>query len=177
MNPGQLTDIIIKVRKRILLKINVGLLLFKQSCTYMPIKYFIWYVIVAGWQETFRSAASRLAGDFQVSASRLAADLKVSCQPAGRRPRLLKTNTMTTFYDILINTILHPWHQDHMPFIAPFTHNYNYVPAMFLRSSPQLCRKDIFSPYIQYISDLIIPGLVTNGTAKICCLGLILALF
>ena len=27
------------------------------------------------------------------------------------------------------------------------------------------------------ISDLIIPGLVTNGTAKICCLGLILALF
>ena len=25
-------------------------------------------------------------------------------------------------------------------------------------------------------SDLIIPGLVTNGTAKICCLGLILAL-
>ena len=26
-------------------------------------------------------------------------------------------------------------------------------------------------------SDLIIPGLVTNGTAKICCLGLILALF
>ena len=26
-------------------------------------------------------------------------------------------------------------------------------------------------------SDLIIPGLVTNGTAKICCRGLILALF
>ena len=42
-------------------------------------------VIVAGWQETFRSTASRLAGDFRVSASRLAADLKVSCQPAGRR--------------------------------------------------------------------------------------------
>ena len=31
-------------------------------------------VILAGWQETFRSTASRLA-----------ADLKVSCQPAGRR--------------------------------------------------------------------------------------------
>ena len=28
-----------------------------------------------------------------------------------------------------------------------------------------------------YSSDLIIPGLVTNGTAKICCLGLILTLF
>ena len=26
-------------------------------------------------------------------------------------------------------------------------------------------------------SDLIIPGLVTNGIAKICCRGLILALF
>ena len=78
----------IQVRKRKLLKINVGWLLFKQSCTNMPIKYFIWYVIVAGWQETFRSAASRLAGDFWVCASRLAADLKVSCQPAGRRPRL-----------------------------------------------------------------------------------------
>ena len=42
-------------------------------------------VIVAGWQETFRSTASRLAGDFCISASRLAAGLKVSCQPAGRR--------------------------------------------------------------------------------------------
>ena len=42
-------------------------------------------VIVASWQETFRSTARRLAGDFWVSASRLAADLKVSCQPAGRR--------------------------------------------------------------------------------------------
>ena len=27
------------------------------------------------------------------------------------------------------------------------------------------------------ILDLVIPGLVTNGTAKICCLGLILVLF
>ena len=35
-------------------------------------------VILAGWQETFRSTASRLA-----------ADLKVSCQPAGRRHFLL----------------------------------------------------------------------------------------
>ena len=51
----------------------------------LSIKYVIWYVIVAGWQETFRSAASWLAGDFWVSANRLAADLKVSCQPAGRR--------------------------------------------------------------------------------------------
>ena len=47
-------------------------------------------LLPASWQETLRSAASRLAGDFQVSASRLAADLKVSCQPAGRRPGLLK---------------------------------------------------------------------------------------
>ena len=30
---------------------------------------------------------------------------------------------------------------------------------------------------VHVISDLIIPRLVTNGTAKICCLGLILALF
>ena len=30
---------------------------------------------------------------------------------------------------------------------------------------------------IGIISDLIMPGLVTNGTAKICCRGLILALF
>ena len=37
--------------------------------------------------------------------------------------------------------------------------------------SPDSC------PYNAYSSDLIIPGLVTNGTAKICCLGLILALF
>ena len=43
---------------------------------------------IAGWQETFRSPASRLAGDFSASASRLAGDQKVSCQPAGRRPRL-----------------------------------------------------------------------------------------
>ena len=35
-------------------------------------------VILAGWQETFRSTASRLA-----------ADLKVSCQPAGRRHFLI----------------------------------------------------------------------------------------
>ena len=28
-----------------------------------------------------------------------------------------------------------------------------------------------------YGSDLIIPGLATNGNAKICCLDLILALF
>ena len=39
---------------------------------------------------------------------------------------------MTTFYDILINTILYPWQQDHMPFIAPFTHTvkgHNYSPS------------------------------------------------
>ena len=30
--------------------------------------------------------------------------------------------------------------------------------------------------YIHFTSDLIIPGPVTNGTAKICCLGLSLAL-
>ena len=42
-------------------------------------------LLPAGWQESFRSTASQLAGDFWVSASRLAADLKVSCQPAGRR--------------------------------------------------------------------------------------------
>ena len=42
---------------------------------------------------------------------------------------------------------------------------------------------DIHSPgiFIHHdiyaFSDLIIPGLVTNGTAKICCLGLILAPF
>ena len=30
---------------------------------------------------------------------------------------------------------------------------------------------------LHMISDLIIPGLVINGTAKICCRGLILVLF
>ena len=30
---------------------------------------------------------------------------------------------------------------------------------------------------LSYDSDLIIPGLVTDGNAKICCRGLILALF
>ena len=92
MKSGQLTDII-KVRKRKLLKIDLGLLLFKQSCIYRPVKYFIWYVTVAGWQKIFRFAASRQTGDFRISASRLAADLKVSCQSAGRRPRL-NSNTL-----------------------------------------------------------------------------------
>ena len=40
-------------------------------------------VIVAGRQETFRSTASRPAGDFRAGASQLAADLKVSWQLAG----------------------------------------------------------------------------------------------
>ena len=31
--------------------------------------------------------------------------------------------------------------------------------------------------FLTFTSDLVIPGLVTNGTAKICCLGLILVLF
>ena len=39
-------------------------------------------LLPAGWQETFRSAASRLALTQKSPASRLAADLKVSCQPA-----------------------------------------------------------------------------------------------
>ena len=34
-----------------------------------------------------------------------------------------------------------------------------------------------FKNAVTIASDLIIPGLVTNGTAKICCRGLILALF
>ena len=42
----------------------------------------------AGWQETFRSPASRLAGDFSASDSRLVGDQKVSCLPAGRTPHL-----------------------------------------------------------------------------------------
>ena len=45
-------------------------------------------ISIAGWQENFRSPASRLTGDFNTSDSRLAGDQKVSCQPAGRRPRL-----------------------------------------------------------------------------------------
>ena len=40
----------------------------------LSLNYVIWYVIVADWQENFRSAASRLAGDFWDSASRLARD-------------------------------------------------------------------------------------------------------
>ena len=43
-------------------------------------------VIVAGWQETFRSTASRLA------------DLTVSCQPAGRRHFLKKLHL---FFSVL----------------------------------------------------------------------------
>ena len=39
-------------------------------------------LLPVGWQETFRSAASRLAQTQKSPASRLAADLKVSCQPA-----------------------------------------------------------------------------------------------
>ena len=35
----------------------------------------------------------------------------------------------------------------------------------------------VFIVRLSSTSDLIIPGLVTNGTAKICCLGLVLALF
>ena len=36
---------------------------------------------------------------------------------------------------------------------------------------------DFLLALILHFSDLIIPGLVTNGTAKICCRGLILVLF
>ena len=36
----------IQVRKRKLLKINVVLLLFKQNCTYMPIKYCLFYMLL-----------------------------------------------------------------------------------------------------------------------------------
>ena len=48
-------------------------------------------VIVAGWQETFRSTASRLA-----------ADLKVSCQPAGRRHFLKKNKQVKTKSQVYI---------------------------------------------------------------------------
>ena len=56
----------------------------------MPLKAMSLFIgiLIAGWQETFRSPASRLAGDFSASDSRLAGDQKVSYQPAGRRPRL-----------------------------------------------------------------------------------------
>ena len=39
----------------------------------------------------------------------------------------------------------------------------------------KLCQLTI--KWLMFFSGPIIPGLVTNGTAKICCLGLILALF
>ena len=39
-------------------------------------------VLPAGWQETFRSAASRLSLTQKSPASRLAVEIKVSCQPA-----------------------------------------------------------------------------------------------
>ena len=54
---------------------------------------------IAGWQEAFRSPASRLVGDFSANDSRLAGDQKVSCQPAGRRPRLQKS--MCTYMSIM----------------------------------------------------------------------------
>ena len=60
-----------------------------KKCYYKAISLYI-SIAIAGWQETFRSPASRLAGDFSASDSRLAGDQKVSCQPAGRRPRLVK---------------------------------------------------------------------------------------
>ena len=58
-----------------------------KKCYYKAISLYI-SIPIAGWQETFRSPASRLAGVFGASDSRLAGDQKVSCQPAGRRPRL-----------------------------------------------------------------------------------------
>ena len=51
-------------------------------------------VILAGWQETFRSTTSRLA-----------ADLKVSCQPAGRR-HFLKENHLYSSQSRLIHWLV-----------------------------------------------------------------------
>ena len=59
-----------------------------KKCYLIAVSFFI-SIPIAGWQETFRSPASRLAGDFSASDSRLAGDQKVSCLPAGRRPRLI----------------------------------------------------------------------------------------
>ena len=46
-------------------------------------------------------------------------------------------------------------------------HNLHYIQELLLKMVIQVIQT----------SDLIIPGLVTNGTAKICYRGLILALF
>ena len=54
-------------------------------CKYLSVFFYLLFrrgLLPAGWQETFRSAASRLAQTQKSPASRLAADLKVSCQPA-----------------------------------------------------------------------------------------------
>ena len=58
-------------------------------------------ILIAGWQETFRSPTSRLAGDFSASDSRLAGDQKVSYQPAGRRPRQTFTILNLVEHEIL----------------------------------------------------------------------------
>ena len=68
-----LTQQIIQVRKRKhFYKLVLGkgyYFLNKAVCMSIKYEYFIWYVIVADWQETFRSVASRLAGDFAQSFS------------------------------------------------------------------------------------------------------------
>ena len=71
-----------------------------KKCYLKAISLFI-SIPIACWLETFRSPASRLAGDFCASDSWLAGDQKVSCQPAGRRPRLrLIPKENAHFYEV-----------------------------------------------------------------------------
>ena len=48
---------------------------------------------------------------------------------------------------------------------------------MGVNATGAYCYKISANVHVYLSLDLIIPGLVTTGTAKICCLGLILALF
>ena len=75
-----------------------------------------------------------------------------------------------------------------LDFVVPGSSEHFIISLVIMSFYSQLLRKQIskafdtiytlnYCPFDISCSDLIIHGLVTNGTAKICCHGLILALF
>ena len=83
-------------------------------------------VILADWQETFRSTASRLA-----------ADLKVSCQPAGRRHFLKNTLWQNdSVLDLAIFTLL--FNKGFVSARIVHAHGNQLVPQLLLKHSDTL---------------------------------------